>query len=313
MHALLSQLLTASATPEPLAGVDAWWRRHLAETAEFDRPVQRAVAGGFAADRPAYAFASGYQEALRCLLGDLADAQPTRLALCATEAGGNHPRAIQSRLESDGDGYRLSGEKTYATLGTHADGYLVVASVGADERGRNRLAVVRVPAGRAGVTVEDAVPDARAIVPEIPHARLRFDAVRVEPDERVPGDGYDRWLKPFRTIEDAHVFAAVAAWLLQVGRRSEWPAEHLEALLLALVAVDGVATADPSQPTTHLALAGLIAHVDRVVQACEPHWDAVDEPTRTRWRRDRALLRVAGAARARRREVAWQLVGRSQA
>lgn len=306
MELVLRHLLTAPPTPRPMDSIDAWWARHLEVTGGHRVPVHRAMLAGFASDRPAYAFASGYQEALRCLLGDLApEAGATRLALCATEAGGNHPRAIATRLEPGGGGHRLSGHKTYTTLGSHAQSYLVLASVGSDDQGRNRLAAVRIPAGRDGVRVDELAARELSIVPEIPHARLHFDRVRVEPHERLPGDGYERYLKPFRTVEDCHVYAALVAWILQVGRRAGWPERLIEALGCTLVAAAGIATADPSSPATHVALAGLLAQSDALLLDSHDHWDRVDEDTRARWRRDRALLQIAGKARARRREVAW--------
>lgn len=306
MEDVLRHLLTMPPAPRPMDSIDIWWARHREVTGGHGTPVHRAMIAGFASDRPAYAFASGYQEALRCVLGDIApDAGTTRLALCATEADGNHPRAIRTRLEPDGDGYRLSGQKTYTTLGSHAQGCLVLASVGGDDQGRNRLAAVRIPAGRHGVRIDEIAAEGLSIVPEIPHARLHFDRVRVEPGERLPGDGYERYLKPFRTVEDCHVYAALLAWILQVGRRAGWSERLIEAFASALVAAAGIATADPASPATHVALAGLLAHTDTLLAETHEHWAMVDEDTRARWHRDRALLRIAGKARARRREVAW--------
>ena len=39
----------------------------------------------------------------------------------------------------------------------------------------------------------------------------------------LPGDGYDIYLKPFRTIEDIHVHAALIGYLVGVARRLEAP------------------------------------------------------------------------------------------
>ncbi len=57
--------------------------------ADFETTVDRALAGGSAADRLGYAFASGYTEALRALVPGLTGVA----ALCATEEGGNQPRS----------------------------------------------------------------------------------------------------------------------------------------------------------------------------------------------------------------------------
>jgi hypothetical protein len=306
IEAVLRRLLQAPPTPRPIDDLATWWARHFEVTRDSVTPVHRAMLAGFSVDRPAYAFASGYQEALRCLLGAVAPALGmVKLALCATEPGGIHPRAIQTRLEPEGDGYVLTGLKSYATLGAHADAYLVLASEGSDAQGKNRLAAVRVPAGRAGVRVEELTGPGLPIVPEIPHARLHFDRVRVWPGERLPGDGYETYLKPFRTVEDCHVYAAILAWVLQVGRGAAWPEQVLEDIVLGLASMSAIATANPVRPATHVALAGLLAHSERVLCDSEPCWNSVEPETRARWLRDRALLQVAGKARARRREIAW--------
>ena len=192
MDLLLQRILRSSPVPAPVSELRAWWPRYAAAAHGLTLPVERAVAAGFAADRLGYAFAAGYTEALHQLLPGLGD---TRAALCATEAGGVHPRAIQTHLTAAGDGLRLCGDKTFVSLGTHATTLLIVASEGQDEQGRNRLALWQLPADRPGVT----------------------------PDERLPGDAYERYLKPFRTVEDLHVQAAFLGWLLQVARRASWP------------------------------------------------------------------------------------------
>lgn len=306
IEAVLQRLLRAPPAPRPIADLAAWWARHLEVTRDAVVPVHRAMLAGFSVDRPAYAFASGYQEALRGLLGAAApELGMVRLALCATEPGGAHPRSIQTRLEPDGDGYVLTGLKTFATLASHADGYIVLASEGSDAQGRNRLAAVRVPAGRTGVRVEEIPGKELPIVPEIPHARLHFDRVRIWPGERLPGDGYDTYLKPFRTVEDCHVFASILAWLLQVGRGAGWPEPVLEGIVMGLTALASIATAEPARASTHVALAGLLTHIERLLRESDACWESVEPETRSRWLRDRALLQVASKARAQRREVAW--------
>ena len=49
---------------------------------------------------------------------------------------------------------------------------------------------------------------------EIPHAEVGLDRVRVEASAVLPGDGYADYVKPFRTIEDAHVHCALLGYLV---------------------------------------------------------------------------------------------------
>jgi hypothetical protein len=303
MDEILRFLLTESPAPAPLDSVGDWWARHLRLASRFSLPVDVAFAGGFAADRLGYAFASGYHSALRSLLPELS--REHRYALCVTEAGGGHPAAMNTRLTGSGEGpLRLEGTKAFVTLGTAADVLLVVATEGQDEQGRNRLRLVRLDARRPGVTLTELPPP--PFVPEVPHAELRLHAVEVAPDEVLPGDGYTRFVKPFRTVEDCHVFAAVLGWLLQVARRSGWPDEVREELLALAVTMRGLAQAAPASPAVHLALAGALDLCRRRVDGLGALWEQVDLPTRERWERDRLLLNVAGKVRAKRREAARQ-------
>ena len=210
---------------------------------------------------------------------------------------------MHTRLSRDDAGaWRLDGTKTFVTLGSSADELLVVAGEGQDAQGRNRLRLVRLNARRAGVSLTALPPP--PFVPEVPHAELRLEGVAVEPEDVLPGDGYVRFLKPFRTVEDCHVFAAVLGWLLQVARRSGWPDETREGLLALAVMMRGMAALDPAAPEVHLALGGAMALLRERVAALEPLWERVDATTRERWERDRALLQVAGKVRALRLESA---------
>lgn len=300
--------------PQPLPATDevaSFWAQRLAYPLSFPTPVERAAAMGFLADRLGYAFAAGYQEALTQLLADTAlKVSPQEpLALCATELGGAHPRAIATRLTAVDDAeqvFVLDGEKAFVTLGDQAHRLLIIASRGADEAGRNRLAAVCIPADRAGVTL--AAGPQTSFVPEIPHASLRLQQVAVGRQEHLPGDGYERYLKPFRTVEDVHVHAALLGHLLQLGRRFGWPEIQQSETLALLVALLPIAAAPPLSPATHIALAGVIEATARLVERSEPLWARVDAEIAQRWRRDRRLLSVAGSARTQRTASAWRTV-----
>jgi len=289
-------LLRAPPAPPAFANVEESYARLESMDASCTGSIERAAAGGFVADRLGIAFVAGYRAALQRL-----DPALSRASLCATEEGGAHPRAIRSRLEPRGEAFVLSGTKAFATLASSARTLLVVASVGEAE-GRNRLRIARIPADRAGVTIRDRAPIPFA--PEIPHAELVFDAVVVRDDELLEGDGYESVLKPFRTLEDAHVLAAALGYLVQIARRFGPAEAQIEDALATLASLRDVGTRDPLAPSTHLTLAGAITAAQRVATAAD--FTKADEATRTRWERDRPLLAVAGTARGKRREAAWR-------
>jgi hypothetical protein len=263
--------------------------------------VEQAALGGRGADGVGWAFACGYEAALRNLCGAAAP-EGHLMALCASEPGGAHPRAIHANLARREAGWELNGVKTWVTLGADVDTLLVVATTGQDELGRNRLRVARVPASREGVALSTASP--LPFAPEIAHARVRLVGVRIADDEMLDGDGYTKVLKPFRTLEDTHVLAAILGWAIGVARVSRWSNGWIERALGTLVALRGVGRADPSQPQTHVALAGTMDQARALLSNAD--WSSVAEPTRTRWERDRPLLDVANSARAARLDAAWR-------
>ena len=298
-------LRAANAVPE-CPDVARWWPAYRALARTWANPMDRAIAAGFAADRVAWAFASGYQAALQALFPAIAD--DTLAALCVTEAAGNHPRAIGTKLRHTGDGWRLDGAKRWTTLGPQGALFLVLARDVAAPGERPALKVARVPSGAPGVRVE-AMPATR-FVPEVPHAQLHFEGVELDDDALLPGDGWAHYAKPFRTVEDAHVHAAVLAYLLREARRLGWPHAWIERAAALLLALRALAAEDPSRATTHLALAGILEAGSALMSEVEVHWRAApDDAARARWLRDRELMSVASAARAQRTESAWRQLG----
>lgn len=295
--ALLAAVLAPRAdTYADLPAFRAAWR---AQADPWPTPVDRAILGGALADRLGYAFAAGYDAALHRLLPALRPDETG--SLCVTEEGGAHPRTIRTRLVREGGALRLHGAKRWATLAGDGDALFVAASAGwAGER--NDLRLVRVPAGAPGLRLAPLPPTPFA--PEVPHFAVELSGVEVADEDVLPGDGWTRWIKPFRTVEDAHVGAAAAAYLLRVARTSPWP-DVLAARLAALVlAFREVAVADPDAPAVHVALGGAFAALESVVAAAP--WDRTDVGVAERWRRDAPLLGVAGQARAARLEAAWR-------
>jgi acyl-CoA dehydrogenase len=282
MLSTLDTLLTSPPTPK-VVDLPSWQAWSL--TQDISHPLSRAILSGFAADRMGWAFAGGYQAAGRQLLGSLPEEEV--FALCATEHRGGHPNTIETHLH----GGRLTGAKTFVTMGPHATLLLVVASTGRDHRGRNQLKVALVSPDAAGVRLE-AGPTL-PFVPEVPHGSAHFEDVT--PELVLDGDGYTDYLKPFRTIEDVHVHAALLGYLVQVGRRNAWPPEQIEALLVIISALSPL-SASPHRPGVHRVLGGVLAQSSVLLE----HLGTLPmEPdVRARWERDQPLLRIAASARA---------------
>lgn len=261
--------------------------------------IERAILGGFAADRLGFAFAVGYDAALRALVPDLAAGETA--AFCATEDAGAHPRAIAARLD-ERDAPLVDGTKRFATLATIADRLVVVASVGAAEDGRNRLRAAVIDARAPGVRVTPLSPPPFA--PEIPHAEVRFERTPVL--RVLPGDGYERYLKPFRTIEDVHVLGATLGYLVSVARRAAWPRPVLAEIAALVTSTAGIARDDPGAPEAHVALGGVFTRARALLAETAPLWPEFLADERDRWTRDRPLLDVASRAREQRLEAAFR-------
>lgn len=302
-------VLSRAPSIAPQAAVGQWWPTYLAVAREAADPFDRALLGGFATDRVAWAFCAGYQAALHALVPTL---PIDRVAcLCATEEGGNHPRAIQTSLSRAEGGLRLDGDKMWTTLGPAGARLLVVArapDLPATARGDAppALRLVAVDSSSPGVTVLTMPPT--RFVPEAPHARVQLRGVVVAETDLLDGDGYARYLKPFRTVEDIYVTSAKLAYLVREARAHDWPEAFVEQLLAVLMAMRALAARPASDPLTHLALAGTLRSAGAAFDAADTLWAAEppEDDGASRWIRDRPLSQVAGKVRNTRRESAWR-------
>ena len=301
MDAIFQHLLTADPAVTPSEDLHAWWDRHRDLAMDRTFPVDHALAAGFAMDRVGWAFATGYQCALARLFPGLPPGRPAALAV--TEAAGGHPRAIATLLAGPPGARTLSGHKRFITLGFYAEVLFVVATTGTDDAGRPRLVVAMMEAWAPGITLT-AGPET-PFAPEVPHGAADFRGVSVPDNAVLPGDGYADYVKPFRTVEDAHVTAAVGAYLLRLAREHRWPRESVADLVAVLAGVRAAALADPRSPAVHIALDGLLRALRVWIASAAVHLDALPEPARSRWVRDQGLLVVADRVRAARTEAAW--------
>jgi acyl-CoA dehydrogenase len=306
---VIDYLLQAPVAPARITVFSEWTVVWKSLVSLWETPVDRALAGGYTADRPAWAFAAGYQAALQRLVPAM---DPARIAaICITEEGGPHPARIQCRLTAVPDTksrWRLDGTKKFVSGATGAEILFVAATTGKTANGRNALRMATVPADRNGVTVTTL--SSLGVIPEMPHGRVCLDAVALTDAALWPGDGYTNAIKPFRTIEDLHVTGAFLAWIFAVGRRSGWPAWVSETLLSLMVTIRTLAMASPLEPHVHLVLGGLLAQVRDFLQKIDPLWQEVDARDCERWRRDRKVLAIAETARQHRLEAARSQIGR---
>jgi hypothetical protein len=301
---LLDVLLQDTAAPS-LQSLSEIWSAYRETRASGATPFVAAVHVASRVDRLGYAFAAGYPAALQHLVPDVS----LPCAFCVTEEGGNHPRAIQTTLERAGDGFVLRGSKSFVTLGDLAADLVIAARAGNKPDGLPDLAVVRIPRGRAGIELTAHPPTPFA--PEVPHARIELRGVEVRPEERLPGDGYLDFVKPFRTIEDIHVLGAAIGYLIGVAMRCKGAPLLVAELAAALVALDRLSIEPPLSPCAHVALHGVIQELISLTMSDDfaRLWQSAPEAEHARWRRDQALLQVASKARegrfARARSELW--------
>ncbi|RII79416.1 acyl-CoA dehydrogenase middle domain-containing protein [Pseudomonas monteilii] len=261
-------------------------------------PFELAVLGGRAMATPGLAFLVGYQAALRVLWPS---APPSLGALCATERRSVRPADMHTRL----DHLRLTGSKDFVTAGLDAEWLLVAArSEAAGAAPQLNLAVVYP--GEPGVTLEPL--PTLPLMPEVGHGRLVLEQAACE---LLAGDGWDAYVKPFRSLEDLYVLAALTAWLYGVGQACAWP-QGLRLQLLGLLAGCAEGSRQCADSVgCHLLLGGLFAQfqalrgeIDAALAAGPAHWAQI-------WQRDQGVMALAAAAREKRLNKAWVAAGLS--
>ena len=294
-HVLTKKPFLTATTPRALLA-------HIEEAAlDFEHPIDAVIWHASSVDRLGLAFTAGYSVATRVLSAGLGASLPGHTSLAATEAGGAHPRAIETKLEREGTAFSLTGSKLWCTLAFEASHLVVVAKEG-EHAGRPLLRAVIVPVGREGVTLE-AMPDA-PFCPEVQHATVTLSRVPIAASEIATVDAYADVLKPFRTIEDSYVHAALLAWLTGVAVHEGFAPEIAERSIALVAASRSIASLAPLASATHRALAGVIDETNALLAACEAEWERAASEITARYRRDLPLISIAGRARRARLERA---------
>lgn len=297
----------AATTRERAAVTLSQWREGMQVGADT---YVSALDFGARAGQLAFAFAGGYQAALRRL--DVSLPPATFAALLLSEGKRQRPDELLTTLTPAGDGrYRLDGEKSWVMGGAEADRLLVVARHGVRADGRVQAAVVVLPAQAPGI-LHSGRGEA-TFLPALPHGRVRFEAVTVDAAMLLPGDGWTSHARPFRTHEDIHVSAAVAAYVAVQAVRREWPKSLLASLLACLSRLQACADSDVMDAQAHVLLAG----AERELQQCAAQVNDLvrqdDDEFARDWRANHLLVALAAPARAKRLEKALATLAQTAA
>jgi hypothetical protein len=307
-----------------IADLSQWRSQWERETRRFSFPgdsVAAAIQVGFHANSVAWAFLSGYQAAIRKMLSstdiDLAISERAIIGFSVSEKMGNHPRDISTRFRFASDEQLiLDGAKSWVIAGDACD-WMIVSGVNqsSDNDGSDAdassppakldIRLLTVAATDAGVSFVQNPPT--KFIPEVVHGGAVFNQVELPSNRLLPGDGHQRYVKPFRTLEDIHIGAAVLAYLVRCGREFDWPRSVTENNLALIGSMQALSSLDPSQPATHLALTGILTQLQHSYDAVDTCWansaNAVEAATR--WNRDRALFDIAKKTRQTRADRAW--------
>ena len=307
---IINWLLASKRSFEPKTHADfsSFRQAFSNEAGRWEASIDRAIAGGFIADCVAYAFAAGYNAALQRLVGTLP--VNATASFCITEEGGGHPRAIRTRIVPSGVDakrgriYGVSGRKKYITCAKEADLFLVAASEGVADDGKNRIRMVRIDAQTPGISI---VPmKGLNMVPEISHGEIGFSDVVVSEADLLPGDGYTAYIKPFRTIEDLHVSAAILGYVFRNACIYDWGRDILESILGRIVLLRSLAFSRTHSPAALIVLGDALNQVKMLFMRLEPFWEKADKAAKAAWDRDKALMQIADKARDRRLQTAWE-------
>jgi len=304
---IIDWLLSNSRTIDnkEIPSLKKWKNLFFNQTGNWQNTVDMAISGGFISDRTAYAFASGYWSALYCLIPSLPKNKIT--ALCNTEQGGGHPKAIKTELiparGRDESLWMVNGSKNFVTCANEADLLLIVATTGVSSTGQNKLRLVRVDSHTPGLLIKPL--EDLPFIPEISHGKLEINSIEIMDSQILPGDGYITYIKPFRTLEDLHVNAAVAAYIFRTACLYDWPRTIKEQLLALLASIKTVLKTNPLESTVHITLGGINTLFSHVLESIDPYWKLTDDKTRSQWERDKTLLNMGGKAQSQRLSTAW--------
>lgn len=266
----------------------------------FLTTFEASVFGGYQCDRLGYAFATGYESANRFCF------RKRMTSFCATESTkGPLSKTIETTISPKGDKFELNGYKSFVTFGNLSEFLAVVAKESKSSSERPSIKIVMVRTHAVGVTLIE--PEKKiSFIPEVPHVGVKFENVTIEKEQIIEGDGYSLYFKPFRTIEDLHVFSSILAYMYKVAQKSNW--ENMkERIIYLLFTIFHVMEHELNSPIIHLIIDGLSQNFQILMKDVENlKWN--DNEEKERFLRDKPIFKTAEFLRKKRTKVAWDRI-----
>lgn len=284
------------------------WLAEQAKHAESS-PFAAGVAAALKADRFAWSFFSGYQAAIQCSFPGLIQ-NGTVSAFCVQEPG-RKITDIATVLDERAGTRLLQGSKGWVLADCQDLVLFVLARLPDRARGPGSLVVARLPLQSAGVCRGSSRP--QEMVPELAHAEVRFNSVSLHEAQRVSGDGYADYAKPFRIREDICVTGCALAYLFAEAQSASWPTTWCQRCAAAITSLDSCSRLDPGDARTHIVTAGILSFAGDVIRESMQHWRDHQRAASERWRRDSPILALGREARRQRAINSWTSVGREVA
>ena len=255
-----------------------WYRHWQALAGPDDDPVTLAMRGGASADRFAWVFMSGYQAALkRCFPEYCAGGW-----VCFAAAEPRNGPGCE--LRESGDGFRLTGQKSWIAGAEHIDRLIVSL----DEARRF------VCLERDRPAVEISLPRTPSFLAELSQGVADFNGVEVDRSEVL--DEPVR-AQRFRGAEPLHVLIALNAFLAGRIRALDGSDSLVDRAGAVLDTAAGLAAALDDRPAIKAGLAELRQTTRDVVVGFERELlSTADEVLRLSWQADGRFLSMFGVA-----------------
>ncbi len=246
------------------------------------------------------AFSIAYRCALQSLLPDLNPLQWA--AMCVTEAKGNHPKQLETKVTADGV---VVGHKSFVSMGELAQQLIVVAKTDDPQVSHvNRPTLKAVLLQQAAKGIQMHAMKGMTLIPDVPHASMQLDGAK---GVILPGDGHADYSKRFRYLEDVHVLISFLALILSTSVRNGLPTKISEQCILLTSALVSQELLD--EPWQHLHLAEAFKNFEKIVDEFEQSFEQLPVAFKADWLRDKKLFTLANKARQARtiKARAWLL------